>query len=132
MKAPGRSGWPVLEIVVVAAMIVAVGCVTLLLYVGERRQAYDSAATLDLLHGAAAAQAYAGNNDGRYGGLGLEPFAADTLRQSYGWDPRVAVEGVYGRGEDFEIVVRSPSGRLVSYDSSDSKSPVALSAAGDR
>jgi hypothetical protein len=125
VNAPGRSGWPVLEVAVVAAMIVAVGGVLFFLYAGERRQGYDSAATLDLLHGAAAAQAYAAKNDGRYGGLGLEPFAAGTLRRSYGWEPQAAVEGVYGRGEDFEIVVRSRSGRLVSYDSSDSKSPVA-------
>ncbi len=112
---------PLLEIAVVAAMFAVVFGVVFAAYDRERGRAHAAAAVGDLLDGAAAAQAYAAENDGRYGGEGLEPFGEGSLRAAYGWEPShsevVSVEGRSG-GAAFRIAVRSRSGELLSYDPS--------------
>ncbi len=117
-RPPGRL--PLLELAVLAAMFAVVFGVVFAVYDRERGRAQDAAAVGDLLD-AAAAQAYAAENDGRYGGEGLEPFGEDSLRKTYGWGPThsevVSVEG-REHGAAFRIAVRSRSGEVLSYDPS--------------
>lgn len=112
---------PLLEIGVILAMFGLLFAVVFVLHARARERAMDAAAVGDLLRGAATAQAYAAENDGRYGGGGLEPFGEEALRRVHGWDPiHSEVVSVDGRedGEGFRIAVRSRSGRLLSYDPS--------------
>ncbi len=112
---------PLLEIAVVAAMFAVVFGVVFAVYERERERAEDAAAVGDLLDGAAAAQAYAAENDGRYGGEGLEPFGEGSLRGAYGWAPAHSEVVSVRRREDgaaFRIAVRSRSGEVLSYDPS--------------
>ncbi len=117
----GPRRLPLLELAVVLSMFAVVSGVVFAVYDRERDRERDARAVGDLLDGAAAAQAYAAENDGRYGGEGLEPFGEDSLRTSYGWGPVhsevVSVEGREGGGA-FRIAVRSRSGELLSYDPS--------------
>lgn len=121
VAAPRTVRLPLLEIAVVLAMFAVVFAVVFAVYGRERERAQDAAAVGDLLDGAAAAQAYAAENDGRYGGEGLEPFGERSLRAAYGWGPAhsevVSVEG-REEGAAFRIAVRSRSGELLSYDPS--------------
>jgi hypothetical protein len=112
---------------VVAGIFAAFALAVVLLSAGERRAAADARTTAELLRGAAAAQAYAAENDGRYGGVGRPvPFEASTLRTRYGWDPGegVGIVEVEGDGSTFVIALRSPSGAVFAYDSSRKGEPV--------
>lgn len=116
-----RRRMPLLELGVILAMFGILFAVIYVLHARARERALDAAAVGDLLHGAAAARAYAAENDGRYGGEGLEPFGEGALRGAYGWAPiHSEVVSVAGRedGEGFRIAVRSRSGELLSYDPS--------------